>query len=175
MKQCSCGTALGAKNQSGLCRSCVAKRINADPEASARRKAGMRRYYDELGGREAAGARIAEWNRNMPPEERERRRVRGVQQYHNILNTPEIRARSSGPDARRRARLAQEETLLGWCPPDRRDEYRRLIRSRQASAAEARRMIEETIPGTQAHAARMIANNQLRMRLKHEREKAQAY
>jgi hypothetical protein len=175
MSECNCGKPLGAKNKSGLCRSCVAKRINSDPEAAARRKAGLRKYYDERGGREAAAARIAAWNRNMPEEERQRRSAWGVRQYHTYLNTPETRALSSGPDARRRARIAQEEARLGWCPPELRDEYRRLTRSGQVAAAEARRMIEEMIPGTQAHAARIVANNMLGMRIKAEREKAQAY
>lgn len=103
------------------------------------------------------------------------RRERGKVQAREVLFRPDVRAHTMRPEARARAGRSVQERALGWCPPERRDEYRAMVRSKQATAAEARRMIEESIPGTQAHAARTIANNQLRMRLKHEREKAQAY
>lgn len=62
---------------------------------------------------------------------------------------------------------------LGWCPPERWEEYYRM--RKKVGAELARRAIEEEIEGTEAHARRVVANNVLVMQLRHEREVAQRY
>lgn len=47
---------------------------------------------------------------------------------------------------------------LAWCPPEYRDEYRRLTRKKQIPAAEARHLIEEMIA---THAKRYRRTGQL--------------
>lgn len=51
----------------------------------------------------------------------------------------------AGHPARIAAGRKLSETRMGWCPLEYRDEYRRLVRSKLVSAAEARRMIEDMI------------------------------
>jgi hypothetical protein len=64
---------------------------------------------------------------------------------------------------------------LSWCPPEYLADYRRMTRIGGFRAQEARAVIEAELPGTRAHARRLIANTNFAMRLKQEREQAQAY
>lgn len=173
-RTCSCGAAISAKNRSGLCRPCNARRINADPAIEAKRAAGRAAYFDRPGVREGYARRIAEYRENMPDEHRERCREHGRRQYRDVLSRPDVVAKSLSPEVRAAAGRKRTDTVLAWCPPHLRDAYRGLIRS-GIRAAEARAMIEEEIPGTAAHARRVVANNALKMRLKHERERMEAY
>lgn len=154
---CACGRAIGCKSKTGLCRSCGMKRALADP---------------------AAHARMLERNRhtalNLSPEAQERRREHGRWLARERI-TAEAWARSQRPDVRAAVGRANTERTLGWCPPEKRDEYRRLRVSLRYSAAEARRIIEADIPGTVEHSRRLIANHQLKAWLRRERERAEAY
>lgn len=172
-RTCSDCPAPISRHAKGRCRSCAAVYVNSDPEIQRRRREGMAAKFADPQFRAEQAARLRA--NASTPRAIELRRERGKEQARDVLFRPDVRARTMRPEARAQAGRSVQERALGWCPPERRDEYRTMVRSRQATAAEARRMIEETIPGTQAHAARMIANNQLRMQLKHEREKAQAY
>lgn len=172
-RSCSDCPAPISRNAKGRCRKCAAVYVNSDPEIQRRRAEGHAAKFADPVFRAEQAARLkanASTQRAV-----ELRRERGKVQARDVLFRPDVRASAMRPEARAQAGRSVSERVLGWCPPDRRDEYRAMVRSKQATAAEARRMIEETIPGTQAHAGRMIANSQLRMRLKHEREKAQAY
>ncbi len=42
--------------------------------------------------------------------------------------------------------------MLGWCPPERRAEYRHLTRDKRIKAADARRIILDTIAAERARA-----------------------
>jgi len=174
-RTCSdCPSLITRQSKTGRCRPCSAKRLTSDPELAARRLEGVRQWYDERGGREMAGLRLAELNRNPTPALEAARKRQGQKQIAYLLD-PDIRARSASPQSRAKAEAKKEETLLGWCPPERRDEYRQMLYSSRLHAAEARRIIEADIPGTAAHAERVVAQNLLNARLKHEREQAQAY
>jgi hypothetical protein len=153
----------------------LARRLNSDPEIAARREEGRARYYDTPGVREACGARLANYNRNMPPEHREMRRQHGLRIAREVLARPDVLARSNSPEAKRKACAGRTATVLAWCPPELRDEYRHLCASLRLSAAEAREIIEEKIPGTAAHARREVANNILKQKLRHERQQMEAY
>jgi hypothetical protein len=65
---------------------------------------------------------------------------------------------------RAQAGRATTEKRLGWCPVERREEYE-LLR-RKIGAGAAREAIEAEIPGTMAHAQRMIASAELAMRVR---------
>jgi len=171
---CACGIQLGRANKSGKCRSCLAKHLNADPVMIAKRRAAQVEFFAKPETKAALRERLAVTMANLSDDERERRRVAGQALARNVLSRPDVVARTLSRDARERAGRARTDTTLAWCPPHLRGEYRGLVRQ-GFRAAEARAMIEPEIPGTVAHAQREIANRKLANRLRHERQKAQAY
>lgn len=174
-RTCACGAVLGPKNKSGVCRACNAHRLNNDPAIRERMIEGRTAYFARPGVKEGYAQRIAAYMANMPDAEREKRRERGRRVYRDVLSTPEVRARTMSPDARARAGRSRTDTVLAWCPPELRDHYRFLIRQHHYSAAEARKVIEADIPGTEEHARRAVAAQALKLRLKHEREVGSRY
>lgn len=72
------------------------------------------------------------------------------------------------------AKAKKRAALVPWCPPELLD-FNAELRKKKLLQPERRRIIEEMTPGTVAHARLQIANTNLAMRLKQEREKAQAY
>lgn len=145
VKTCVCGTSLGLKNKSGLCRSCIAKRHNADPEMQARRKAAIQERFKDPAVRAAYARRIGEHVANMSDEERAARREHGRWMYRNYLSQPDVVAKTSSKDARRRAGISRSDTVLAWCPPAYREQYRALKASGAVKAAEAKVMILDQI------------------------------
>lgn len=126
-----CETTLGPRNKSGLCRSCVAKRVNADPAMNEKRRAGIKRRLDaDPALREAMRKRgAAVFSR---PEVRERARL-GVIRCQNWKKghaaiTPEALARRS---------ISISNTRLAHIPTDYRDLYRFLRKSKRLSVADA--------------------------------------
>ncbi len=168
-----CPKELGRGNKSGRCRSCSAKAINRDPVASAKRVAAFRAKFQDEAFLEEHRERLARMGR-LPHVVAIRREL-GKAIYRERIGSPEARARNASPQARAKAIASREETVLGWCPPERRQEYRDLVRCKGLKAAEARAIIEAEIAGTKRHAERVIANNVLNMRLKHEREMGSRY
>jgi len=84
------------------------------------------------------------------------------------------RAFAEDPSACERLRAHQ----LAWCPPELQGQYkalRRRLKSQGYSAAAVRKLVEEDIPGTAAHARRAIANLEDARRIRVERERQQAY
>lgn len=144
----SCATRISRNCKSGLCVSCGAKKRYSDP-AQRQAMSELKRAALQDPAKRARVARAAAEN---------------LRAWHRTTD----RDWSAWHRERRTA-------ALSWCPPERVAEYTALRRMRGVGAAEARRMIEETIPGTRAHGAREVANNSLRMRLKHERERREAY
>jgi hypothetical protein len=136
----TCGKPLGATNKSGLCVRDFNARLNADPKTHAKRVAGIRR--DAVVRREEK-RRILLENAAKAMQRPERlaflrEQMKWVQP---LSQTPEVLAKTD-PAAKGRKRT---ETVLGWCPPAYREEYRRLIRSRNVNAAEARKVILDQI------------------------------
>jgi len=130
-RHCEHPDACRAKKRGRMCRPCVLVAINADPDIQARRLA-----------RSAATIRA----KMSDPEFAEKMRQNGLK--HGVKN---LRAAMPGfQTAEHRAKMSRlrTETMLGWCPLEYRDEYRRLCAagsSLRFSAAEARRIIEEQI------------------------------
>lgn len=173
---CGCGKQLSAQNVSGCCRSCVAKRINADPAIHERRVAGIRaKIATDPKFRASLAQRAATMTERLSAEQIEARREHGRRQHRDVLSQPDIQARAQSPEARAKRGQSAQNTWLHWCPVDRRADYRMLVSHKGIPAAEARAIIEADIAGTAAAAQREVANNILQMRLKHERDLASRY
>lgn len=138
-----CAGLIGLKNRTGYCRSCRAKHLLASPEFRARQRAGVAAYHAQPAVRAASAARMAEWNRNLPEHELERRRDHGRRQFEKYLGTPEGKARSNSPEARKKKGGAISDTRYADIPKHLRDEVRRLNRQQHIPAAEARRLVLE--------------------------------
>lgn len=173
-----CGATIGARGKTGMCRPCAIAANHADPGYRARLRAGQQRFLaDEAAvqARDAArNAGAARYREGMTPEQRQKVKAHGQWLYRTHASRPEVFARSQTPEARAQAAARCSETVLGWCPPDRREEYRRLV-LRRIPAAEARRIIEAEIPGTREHAQREIASVELAARLRRERDQRDTY
>lgn len=140
-RACGCGAALGARNRSGQCRSCVARRINADPAVIAARAAAVRRHHAQPHVRAASAARLAAHIANMSDEERARRSEAGKRNAGHLAAA----ARSMTPEMRAENGRKRSATVLAWCPPEWRDKYR-LVKSGRSAAA-ARRIVLAMIAG----------------------------
>ena len=171
---CGCGATLGLKNTSGRCRSCAAKWVNSDPAIHAKRVAGIHRKFAEDPQFKAEHAARMVKN-GSTPFALEQKRKRGVEQYKNVLSRPDVQERMLSAESRAKRGRTASATWLSWCPADRREEYRRLVRSKRIPAAEARAIIEAEVAGSQAAAKLEVANFQLQMRLRHERDLASRY
>jgi hypothetical protein len=119
--------------------------MHTDPAFNAKRLAGLRAYHDTPEAKRTLAASLARFRANMTEEQRERLREHGRWLAREVL-TPEVLARSRSPEARAKGGAKYTENRLGWCPPEMRDEYRHLMRSKRYSAAEARAIIEASIP-----------------------------
>ncbi|KQM88638.1 hypothetical protein ASE67_02540 [Sphingomonas sp. Leaf23] len=171
-----CGTALGRRNVSGRCRTCTIKRVNACPATAEKRKAGIHaKLARDPDYRAALVRRAVTLHEKLTPEQQEARRLHGIRQRVTVLSRPDVQARTHSPEARAKRGRSASATWLSWCPADRREEYRRLIRSKRIPAAEARAIIEAEVAGTPAAARREVATHQLQMRLRHERDLASRY
>ena len=170
-----CGAAITRQSKSGLCRLHAMRRLHADPGYCERRMAALQRHFAQPGVREACAERLATWRRNMPAAERERLREWGRHLVREHLSQPEVRARSQRPEARAAAIAGNDAAKMGWCPPELRAAYHRLVRSKKIPAREARRIIEAEIEGTAEHARREIASRELAMTLREERRRREAY
>ena len=136
----TCGKRLGVNNTSGLCVSHFNARLNSDPEAQAKRLAGVRR---DASARRDEKRRVLLANAAKAMERPERRaalreRMKWVQP---LSQTAEARARvDHASNGRKRT-----NTVLSWCPRAYRAQYRKFVRARVGSAADCRRIILDQI------------------------------
>lgn len=121
VRQCKrCDKVLRRDNVTGFC----IKHHNSDPAVKARRAKTI-----------SATRRRKEAN---DPEFRAKSAAHGKWLSQNFNGNDSISA-----EERKRIGRKLTERYLGWCPPDLRDDYRRLVRNMRYTAAEARTMIEE--------------------------------
>lgn len=94
-----------------------------------------------------------------------------------------IRKYAASPEGRaqlaeaRKAGLAKSiliRTKAHW-PEELRQKYRHLTRVKHIPAAEALAIMLPEVPGTKEHARRQIENIKTKQRIRHARERAQAY
>lgn len=142
-KPCAdCGKTLSFKNESGRCASCFAKLVNADPELTKRRADGLRHKIATdpmFAAKLRAVAAEMGFKAGRDPELRKRRVAHGKWMWENVLSRPDVRAKNlaavkgNGPK--------QSAYWMGWCPPEYRDEYRFLTKTKKLSRPEAQAVI----------------------------------
>lgn len=154
-KTCSdCGAKVWAGNTNGRCRSCCAKRNNADPAIRAKLIRAAQHYAK--GNRETLRerARRAAATKRANPElmaalaENMRRNIQPKS------CTPEAIARR---DMVERGR-AISRAKLPWCPEEYKQEYHWLCDAKGLRAADAKRIILDKIEAEQRKARASIAN-----------------
>ena len=146
-RACSaCPAPISRGNQSGLCRSCVQVRLNADPIVAANRRAGMTAYWADPENRAKGKARAVAMGQNLSDAERERRR-----QYGRATLREKLVAANAALTSEQRADNGRKrsDTVLAWCPPEWRDKYRDL-KKRGRKAAVAKRIVLDLIAGRAA-------------------------
>lgn len=138
MNRCLCGEPITRKAE--RCNPCQLARLNTDPGIAARRIAGMHVYYADPVIRAKAAAKMA------------RNAAKGMENPANVAkqqaNLQKARARLNDPDVlakiaakRKDNGRKRSETVMAWCPPEYRDQYRHLTIAKKIKAAEARQMI----------------------------------
>ncbi len=134
-----CAKPVANRNKSGRCKSCCPRHMNADPTFHAKRVAAVRASPKLVPGSPArklaaqkgtvtrmANPAYVAWLREF---------VRTTVSRASL--TPEAQAKRDRKAAGRKL----SETLLGWCPPEYREAYTLLVRSKGLKRAEAKPMI----------------------------------
>ncbi|MFA5989703.1 MAG: hypothetical protein WC803_08870 [Sphingomonas sp.] len=114
------------------CKPCSARAIATSPAHREAASRAMSRRWANPNEAFALGRAISA---GIGPEERERRRARG-------MICCNARAAAAGTEARLKAGRSLSRTRLGWLPMYYRDEYFNLRNNHKYSAAEARKIIE---------------------------------
>jgi hypothetical protein len=111
--------------------------LNADPEFQRNRRAAIVHGFQanpERRAEYAKRARIAGQSARSREANSQRLRERPIWQLGHAALPP-------GCDARKRGGAARSARHLAWCPPELRDEYRRLVANKKVPAKEARAVI----------------------------------
>ncbi len=139
-----CPSPISVQSKTGRCRKCALAATNANPDVQHRKAEANRRKSRDPQWRAGATARLVRAGRRARTDPafvevlREAGRRNLVKAY-----TPEARAKwyAAKPEAGRK----KTARYFAWCPPDRIEEYRFLTRKKHIAAAEAKRMILETL------------------------------
>lgn len=127
--------ACAVKNPGKFCSSCRMKALRADPEMEAKRVATFRARFADPDFKAkhcaASAERLAKW--------RETDEGAAFVKANGKANLVE----ANSPENTQKRIRAIRAALMGWCPEDRWDEYRKMARS--MPAPEARRIIEADI------------------------------
>ena len=127
--QCACGAVISKRTKSGRCKSCANAYVNSSPEIKAKRAEGIRRKWDSDPAWAAEMKRQAT-ARLMSPE------VRAKSNAAFMLNQPWTKAERDAASYARGGRTISN-VRLAHIPLTLRGEYRRLVRSKRMSAADA--------------------------------------
>lgn len=140
----SCGKPGTGKGPTGNCRRCALAASNANPVTRERKAEANRRKAREPAFRAKLKARIAGAGRaaRTSPEFIAMLRENGLKNIAGCW-TPEARAKWLA--GRKEAGRKRSATTMSWCPPDRVEEYRYLTRRKGLLAAEARRVILDSL------------------------------
>lgn len=135
-----CSAPISRGNKTGRCNPCALRHRNADPAFQARRIAAIRKAYREPVKRAAAAKRIYAHHQAARRDPAMREKLnRNIWVARERLSDPDVLAKMEG--RRAQAGRNRTETCLAWCPADRRDEYRYLVRSKRLPAADAKARI----------------------------------
>lgn len=138
-----CAEPISNVNKTGRCRACALKHMNRDPAFQANRIAALNSCEALKVGsatrREAA--RKATVTRMSNPAYVEWLRHQMATVVAPLGHTPEAEAKRNHKEIGRK----RTETLLGWCPPECRDDYRHLVMNKGIKAADAKQIILDQI------------------------------
>jgi hypothetical protein len=140
-RHCDCGTRVSDQSKTGRCLRCNLRLMAKDPEITKRRADALRK-------------RLAE-----DPVERQRRALQMKLNRRNAVNNPVACERILAAALRNLPKAWTPESVakrvaaipiaakklsdrkLSWCPPEKRDHYRWLVRYRHVKAADAREIV----------------------------------
>lgn len=125
------------------CRACQLAALNSDPAVKERRLARIREHYADPAVRFAARERVRALTARCMADPRivESKREHGRRQWREHLSRPDVIAKNLSPEIRKRAGAKRTATVLRDIPSSLRAEYLQLVRSRKATAAEAKAII----------------------------------
>lgn len=129
--------------KSPYCFRCNGRHVGKSPQRRANASAAMKAHLADPHVRANHIRRAAEGLRRRlatDPEFAEQRRERG-----RIVGLSKLGVTPAGSPSRIAAGKTSSATKLAWCPPEYRDEYKRLIKRQNMKAAEARPIIEDMI------------------------------
>lgn len=165
-----CEATICFENQSGFCRTCSTRRLSSKPGIIEKRSAAQRATK----ARPEVKARLSEIytasRRRVMENPVERERVAKLGRDYGKRNFYQ----NGDAESQAKVRAAISRGLVAWCPVDRLEENREL-RRQGFRLDERKRMILETVPGTDDHARLQASNILIGMRIKQERDRAQAY
>lgn len=137
-----CDKPLDGRTTTGLCRKHSAKRLialmPAERLALGRERAGeaMRKYWMAHPEKLAAAAeRLRQMTQTPEHSQRASETMKRNRTWEIGWQTCQT------PEARARRRQSMSDRKLSWCPPELRDEYRRLRRKKNLPASEAREIV----------------------------------
>lgn len=142
-----CGVARFSRKpkRSPYCRACVGRHNGQSPARRAKASASMKAHLSDPHVRATHIARATDGLRRRiatDPDFAAQRREMGRRTGLMKLGTA---ATPAGSPARVAAGKAVSATKLAWCPPEYRDEYKYLIRTKRIPAVEARQIILSTV------------------------------
>lgn len=150
---CDCGTEI-SRSAKGRCRPCGAAYVNGSAEIKARRADAIRAKFRDPN--HAAKMRVVARENgkkaSQDPLHRQWLKANGKRLYRDILSRPDIREKNIAAIRANSHKIT--EHFLGWCPPEWRDEYRYLIRTKRMLAAEAKAVILAQITAERERARR---------------------
>lgn len=136
-----CGRDLDPRNVTGFCRRCHSEVRNRDPEYRAKVVAGEKRRLQLDPEARAKKRAIMIANRNVPGADEKRKAAIAASRVYALAAANAVNV--AGSAGRVLAGVKRTATVLAWCPPHLRGEYRYLYRVKRIPAAEARQMIED--------------------------------
>lgn len=146
MTECrNCSTPIGG-GSTGLCRSCLAKHIAADPVCRAKRATSVARYAREHPQEISERAMRSAATKMSDPSKREALRQLMRERVQPKSYTPEAMARRDIADRARKATMKR----LSWCPPEYIEQYRWLCNSKCLSTKDAKAAILEQVKRDEA-------------------------
>jgi len=142
-----CPNPITVQSKTGRCRTCAIRVVNSDPIAIARRASANRQKAKANG--HIYGKRLLEAKREAMKDPEKRARIVAAQyQNSKAMWTPEARRKWFA--SRKASQVKRVNTMLAWCPPKWRDEYRRLLNRGKWRANTARKAIEDRIAAERA-------------------------
>ena len=134
-----CGTQI-ALDSIGRCRPCHFAYIQSDPAIAARRVDGSRAAKQDP----AVRAKLAKAARRAATPER-----REITRQWALRNRIWEHARFHTPEANAKRGASVSETRMAWCPPEYRDEAKRMVRNGKKPLVEVKRIIAARVEQAQ--------------------------